>query len=66
MNAPAVLQKSGLSAGEKTCWLLTVIGGGMVAVPVGFGEQLASWNGGQYALEFAGLLVAFTSFTVPA
>jgi len=62
MNAPAIFPKSRLSAGEKTCWLLTVVGAAMVAVPVGFGQQLESWNGGQFALGFAGLLVALTAF----
>ena len=62
MKAATISPKPGLSAGEKTCWLLTIFGAAMVAVPVCFDQQLEGWNGGQYALGLTGLLVAVTAF----
>jgi hypothetical protein len=63
MTSPMVpTPKPGLSRGEKACWLLTLAGSAMVATPIVGGDQLASWNGAQYALGLVGVLIGLTAF----
>ena len=62
MNTATPTKAPGLSAGEKICWSLVLVGGAATAAPFVAPATFAGWNGGQFAMAMVGLLVGLTAF----
>lgn len=58
MTSSPPAAKPGLSAGEKVCWSLTLLGTAMTVAPFVAEDFFRSWNGGQYAMVLIGLTMA--------